>query len=203
MAHEMVSGSYSVVCITPVLPGSPNRTSRSRPPNHYPENPEWEEWQAGSQQFPNIWVAAATFYLVPAPRTDSKGEVVVDITEARGGLMKSACRLTIMCDCRFKGNQIIGAGIKYSLEDVVSKGVVADNLCGTSHVLADSRRAGAVCTAEDAEGIVGAVSLWALVNSVIFGIAMDTSSFRTMLYGIIFLVAGVAGFAYRSSCHSG
>ena len=84
-------------------------------------------------EFPNIWVAAATFHLVPAPRTDSKGEVVVDITEAQPYEIRVSPNYYV--DCRFKGDQIIGADIKYSLGDVISTGVVADNLCGTSHVL--------------------------------------------------------------------
>jgi hypothetical protein len=66
---------------------------------------------------------------------DSKGEIVLDIPD--GGPRELRVRPDDYFDCRFTHDQTGPAGLqlKYSLDEIISKGIVGENLCGNAHVL--------------------------------------------------------------------
>ena len=66
---------------------------------------------------------------------DSQGEIVLDILNVEPRELR--VRPNNDFDCRFKKDQMGSGGLdlKYSLDEVVSKGIVGDNHCGKAHVL--------------------------------------------------------------------
>jgi hypothetical protein len=66
---------------------------------------------------------------------NSQGEVVVDIVNVEPRELR--VRPNNDFDCRFKQDQMGPGGLdlKYSLDEIVSKGVVGDNHCGKAYVL--------------------------------------------------------------------
>lgn len=64
--------------------------------------------------------------------TDSKGEFVLDVTDAQPRELRISPDYFV--DCRYAGDQTGGDKIRYSLEEIIRKGVVGDNRCGTPHV---------------------------------------------------------------------
>ena len=66
---------------------------------------------------------------------DSKGEIVLDIPNVEPRELR--VRPDLYFDCRFKHDQMGPGGLelKYSLDEIISKGVVGDNLCGKVRVL--------------------------------------------------------------------
>jgi hypothetical protein len=80
----------------------------------------------------NIWLGDAKQFSLQ--RTDAKGEIVIvmdigNIHPFEIGVMPST-----YADCRFKGDQTSGRLVRYSLDDIISKGVVGENLCGKTRV---------------------------------------------------------------------
>jgi len=68
------------------------------------------------------------------PRTDSEGEIVVDISNVRP--FEIRVRPNLYFDCRFKHDQMGPGGLQvgYSLDEIISKGIVGENLCGKTRV---------------------------------------------------------------------
>ena len=66
---------------------------------------------------------------------DSKGEIVLDVPNVEPRELR--VRPDDYFDCRFKRDQMGPGGLdlKYSLDEIISKGVVGDNFCGKAHVL--------------------------------------------------------------------
>jgi hypothetical protein len=66
---------------------------------------------------------------------DSNGEIVLAIPNAEPRELR--VRPDDYFDCRFRHDQMGPGGLelKYSLDEIISKGVVGDNLCGKAHVL--------------------------------------------------------------------
>jgi hypothetical protein len=67
---------------------------------------------------------------------DSKGKIVLDI--GNGETRELRVRPDYYFDCRFKHDQMGLGGLEseYSLDEIISKGVVGNNFCGKPHVLA-------------------------------------------------------------------
>jgi len=65
---------------------------------------------------------------------DSKGEIPLDIPGVEPRELR--VRPDDYFDCRFKHDQMGPGGLelKYSLDEIVSKGIVGDNFCGKAHV---------------------------------------------------------------------
>ena len=65
---------------------------------------------------------------------DSKGEIVLDIGNAENRELR--VRPDDYFDCRFKHDQmgLGGLNLEYSLDEIISKGVVGNNFCGKAHV---------------------------------------------------------------------
>jgi len=79
---------------------------------------------------PNIWFGDAKFTI--NPHTNSNGEVVVSVNEAQSQELRILPNL--YADCRFKGDSTAGMGVKYSLEEIITTGVVSENLCGKHRI---------------------------------------------------------------------
>lgn len=74
---------------------------------------------------PNIWLGSETHI---NPKTDSNGEIVVDIREVDPKEIR--VMPNVYADCRFRDDHMSGMKVKYSLDEIIDKGVVAKNLCG-------------------------------------------------------------------------
>jgi hypothetical protein len=115
--------SYRVLQIRP--PEAGRKTIIVRMLNGVNEKP-------ASNEYPYVWMGAAKRHRLNL-RTDSHGEIVLDVTNAQPDEIRMMPNYNV--DCRFAGDQNVGKGIRYSVEDIISKGMVGDNVCGTSHVL--------------------------------------------------------------------
>jgi hypothetical protein len=74
------------------------------------------------RESPNIWLGNAKD--PTNPQTDSKGEILLEIKLSGNYYV----------DCRLRGNRRAAMNVKYSLNEVVSKGIVTENDCGKSRV---------------------------------------------------------------------
>ncbi len=74
---------------------------------------------------PNIWVGHLEGV---NPRTNWKGEIVVDVTGAVPRELRFSPNW--YADCRYQGDIHTGYEVKYSLAEIMAKGVVAGNVCG-------------------------------------------------------------------------
>ena len=74
----------------------------------------------------NIWFGSETHPIYPA--TNSDGEAVVKINAAQ--YQEIRVMASVHADCRFKGDSRLGMQMKYSLDEIVTKGVATENLCG-------------------------------------------------------------------------
>jgi hypothetical protein len=77
---------------------------------------------------PSIWIGDAARPI--NPYTDSRGEIIVNVNDTRSQELRVAADW--YADCSFKGHSL--AGVKYSLEEITSTGVVSENLCGKHRV---------------------------------------------------------------------
>jgi hypothetical protein len=78
---------------------------------------------------PNIWTGDVTGI---NRYTDSHGEVVVSVTDI------PSQQLRVLpdwyADCRFDGDSDDGMHVKYSLQEIITTGVVSENLCGKRRI---------------------------------------------------------------------
>jgi hypothetical protein len=65
-------------------------------------------------------------------RTGSKGEITVDIGNARPFEIRVSPSNHF--DCRFNRDVSSGILVRYSLEEIISRGVVGENLCGKARI---------------------------------------------------------------------
>jgi hypothetical protein len=79
---------------------------------------------------PNIWFGDAVSPI--NPHTDSNGEVVVSVNQAQSEELQVLPNQ--YADCRFKGNSTAGLHVKYSLKQIITTGVVSENLCGKNRI---------------------------------------------------------------------
>jgi hypothetical protein len=68
------------------------------------------------------------------PRTDSKGEIIVDIGNVQP--FRISVLPNMYFDCRYKRDQTNGGALQlsYSLDEIISTGIVGENLCGKARV---------------------------------------------------------------------
>jgi hypothetical protein len=80
---------------------------------------------------PNIWLGGST--RPDNPLTNSHGDVLINVD---GPQAQEIIRVLSnwYADCRFEGDRDDGMHLNYSLEEVLLKGVVSDNLCGKRRV---------------------------------------------------------------------
>jgi hypothetical protein len=79
---------------------------------------------------PTIWIGDITDRI--ERYTDSHGEIVFTVTDMSSQQLRVAPDW--YADCRFKGDSDAGMQVKYSLEEIVNKGVVSENLCGKRRI---------------------------------------------------------------------
>ncbi|MGD0429407.1 MAG: hypothetical protein ABSC10_22095 [Candidatus Acidiferrales bacterium] len=79
---------------------------------------------------PSIWIGDATEPI--NPYTDSHGEIVVNVTDIRSQQLRVLPDWD--ADCRFKGDSDAGMQVKYSLNKIITTGVVSENLCGKRRI---------------------------------------------------------------------
>ncbi len=74
----------------------------------------------------NIWLGSEKPFWRD---TDSKGQITLDVgsTQPR----ELAVLPDFVFDCRATRDSAVGRTLKYPLNEIVSKGIVGDNLCGT------------------------------------------------------------------------
>jgi hypothetical protein len=82
------------------------------------------------RESPNIWLGNAKD--PTNPQTDSKGEILLEIGQVKPKEIKLSGNYYV--DCRLRGNRRAAMNVKYSLNEVVSKGIVTENDCGKSRV---------------------------------------------------------------------
>ena len=78
----------------------------------------------------NVWLGDAKEFSLQ--RTDGKGEIVIDVRNVQP--FEIRVLPSTYADCRFKGDQMSGRLVRYSLAEIISKGVVGENLCGKTRV---------------------------------------------------------------------
>jgi len=76
-------------------------------------------------EYPNVWVGSQEGV---NPATNWKGESVVDVTGAFPRELRFLPNW--YADCRYEGDVRDGSRVKYSITEIVSKGVVGENVCG-------------------------------------------------------------------------
>ena len=79
-------------------------------------------------EVPNIWLSNAKY---PSNPLAEKGEVTLEIDSTQPREIRVMPNYYV--DCRFKGDTIEGLSLKYSVDEIVSKGIVGGNLCGQVH----------------------------------------------------------------------
>ena len=67
-------------------------------------------------------------------RTDSKGELIVDLSNSHSRDIR-AWMFTYYVDCRSNGDIKIAGELRYSLDEIASKGIVAENDCSKIHTI--------------------------------------------------------------------
>jgi hypothetical protein len=82
---------------------------------------------------PSIWLGNDKWFINPIPRTDSKGEILLEIGQAKPQEIRVMGNYYV--DCRPRGNDKEATmKVRYSLNEIVSKGIVTENDCGKSRV---------------------------------------------------------------------
>jgi len=77
---------------------------------------------------PNIWIGNVKDPV--NPRTDSKGEIALEIGQAQPAEIRVMGNYYM--DCRRRENQELMMNVRYSLTEIIAKGVVSENGCGQS-----------------------------------------------------------------------
>ena len=94
-------------------------------------NAEWQNWQTNlAARVTNVWLGDAKEFSLQ--RTDGKGEIVIDVRNVQP--FEIRVLPSTYADCRFKGDQMSGRLVRYSLAEIISTGVVGENLCGKTRV---------------------------------------------------------------------
>jgi hypothetical protein len=77
----------------------------------------------------NVWLGDSDNQLL---QTGPKGEITIDASNARPFEVRFLPNTYF--DCRFQRDGASGQYVKYSLEQIISKGVVGENSCGETHI---------------------------------------------------------------------
>jgi hypothetical protein len=65
-------------------------------------------------------------------RADSRGELILDLSKSHPRDLR-AWMFSYYMDCRSKGDMNVAGAVRYSLDEITSKGIVAENDCGKIH----------------------------------------------------------------------
>ena len=84
----------------------------------------WPMWF----EFANIWIGSESGV---NPRLNINGEVKFDVRQAQPREIRFLPNW--YADCRYKEDVTTGSAAKYSIDEILEKGIVADNVCGHRH----------------------------------------------------------------------
>ena len=84
----------------------------------------WPIWA----ELPNVWIGAATSPLDPSLKTNWRGEIKLNVPTI--GPRELRFLPNWYADCRSFGDQIVGSKLKYSVDEILENGIVAENVCG-------------------------------------------------------------------------
>jgi len=79
-------------------------------------------------EFANIWIGSESGV---NPRLNINGEVKFDVRQAQPREIRFLPNW--YADCRYKEDVTTGSAAKYSIDEILEKGIVADNVCGHRH----------------------------------------------------------------------
>jgi hypothetical protein len=79
--------------------------------------------------YANIWLGNAAVF---NRSTDSRGEVIIDVSNVQPPEIRFLPNTYF--DCRSKRDNTSFREVKYSLDEIISKGVVGENVCGKTRV---------------------------------------------------------------------
>ena len=84
----------------------------------------WPIWT----EFPNVWLAGASFPLDPPPRTNWRGEIKLEVPVT--GPREIRFLPNWFVDCRTIGDPFAGEKVRYSIDEILERGIVTENVCG-------------------------------------------------------------------------
>jgi hypothetical protein len=77
----------------------------------------------------NVWLGDGDNQLL---QTGPKGEITIDASNVRPSEIRFLPNTYF--DCRFQRDGTSGRYVKYSVEQIISKGIVGENSCGETHI---------------------------------------------------------------------
>jgi hypothetical protein len=87
----------------------------------------WPIWT----EFPNVWLGGANSPQDPPPRANWRGEIKLDIPAS--GPREVRVLPNWFIDCRSSADPFAGTKMKYSIDEILNLGIVAENICGEPH----------------------------------------------------------------------
>ncbi|MGC2526241.1 MAG: hypothetical protein WA639_00735 [Candidatus Acidiferrum sp.] len=84
----------------------------------------WPIWA----ELPNIWIGAAHSPIDPPPRTNWRGEITVEVPASGPREIRFLPNWYI--DCRPSSDHMAGRKMEYSVDDILERGIVTENVCG-------------------------------------------------------------------------
>jgi|HubBroStandDraft_6_1064221.scaffolds.fasta_scaffold159516_3 hypothetical protein len=79
-------------------------------------------------ELPNVWLGGANSPIDPPPRTNLRGEIKLEMSDAGPRELRFLPNWYV--DCRSTGDQMAGNKLKYSVDEILANGIVAENVCG-------------------------------------------------------------------------
>jgi hypothetical protein len=80
-------------------------------------------------EFPNVWIGSADDAV---SRLDIKGEAQFEVSNAKPRVIRVSSNW--YADCRYPGDaRDAGSKVEYSIDEILERGVVAENVCGSRH----------------------------------------------------------------------
>jgi hypothetical protein len=84
----------------------------------------WPIWA----ELPNVWLGGANSPVDPPPRTSLRGEIKLEVPATVPRELRFLPNWYV--DCRSSGDQMAGNKLKYSVDEILAEGIVAENVCG-------------------------------------------------------------------------
>jgi hypothetical protein len=84
----------------------------------------WPIWA----ELPNVWLGGANSPIDPPPRTNLRGEIKLEVPASGPHELRFLPNWYV--DCRSSGDQMAGNKLKYSVDEILAEGIVAENVCG-------------------------------------------------------------------------
>jgi hypothetical protein len=84
----------------------------------------WPIWA----ERPNVWLGGANSPIDPPPRTNLRGEIKLEVPATGPHELRFLPNWYV--DCRSSGDQMAGNKLKYSVDEIIANGIVAENVCG-------------------------------------------------------------------------